>query len=109
MLANAQKNFANAQKDDALNRLIELAKNDCLKQSYRNARINIQMQYKSQELNRFYRPSQENQLIKLYDIENIAIAIPPDPLIAIAIAVFKAPDSSAEAKKYKSEIIPIKI
>ena len=85
--------LANAQKDDALNRLIELAENDCLKESYRNARIDIQ-QYTTQELNKYDKPSQQNQP-----------TMPPDHLTNIALAIFKAPDSSAEAKKHKSEII----
>lgn len=97
--------LANAQNDDALNRLIELAENDCLKESYRNARMNIQTQYKSQELNKYDKPREQNQpTIPPEHIGNIAIAIPSDHLINIAIAIFKAPDSSAEAKKHKSEI-----
>lgn len=87
--------LANAQKDDALNRLIELAENDCLKESYRNARMNIQTQYKSQELNKYDKPSQQNQP-----------TTPPEHIGNIAIPIFKASDSSAEAKKHKSEIIP---
>ncbi|MFN6485369.1 MULTISPECIES: hypothetical protein [unclassified Nostoc] len=87
--------LANTQKDDALNRLIELAENNCLKESYRNARMEIQKKSNSQELNKFDEPSQQNQ--------------PPIPeyhLPNIAIAILKASDSSAEAKKHKSEIIP---
>ncbi|KYC38896.1 hypothetical protein WA1_33325 [Scytonema hofmannii PCC 7110] len=87
MLANA--------KDDALNRLIELAENDCLKESYHNARMNIQTQYKSPELNKYDKPSEQNQP-----------TIPTEHIANIAIAIFKAPDSSAEAKKHKSEILP---
>ncbi|KAB8335129.1 hypothetical protein SD80_001875 [Scytonema tolypothrichoides VB-61278] len=87
--------LANAQKDNALNRLIELAENDCLKESYRNARMNIQTQYKSQELNKFDKPSQQNQP-----------TMPPEHIGNIAIKIFQDPDSSAEAKKHKSEIIP---
>jgi hypothetical protein len=86
--------LANAQKHDALNRLIELAENDCLKVSNDNARINIQTQYTPQELNKFDKPSQQNQP-----------PIPEEHLTNIAISIFKAPDSSAEAKKHKSEII----
>ncbi|MBD2561482.1 MULTISPECIES: hypothetical protein [Nostoc] len=87
--------LANAQKDDALNRLIELAENDCLQVSYRNARMNIQTQYTTQELNKFDKPSQQNQP-----------PIPEEHLSNIAIAILQAPDSSVEAKKHKSEIIP---
>ncbi|MEH1832261.1 MAG: hypothetical protein V7L29_09340 [Nostoc sp.] len=87
--------LVNTQKDDALNRLLELAENECLKKSYRNARMNIQRQYTTQELNRYDQPSQQNQP-----------TMPPEHLTNIAIAIFKAPDSSAEAKKHKSEIIP---
>ena len=86
--------LANAQNDDALNRLIELAENDCLKASYYNARKNIQTEYTTQELNKYDKPSQQNQP-----------TIPTDHLSNIAIAIFKDPDSSAEAKKHKSEII----
>lgn len=84
--------LANAQEDDALNRLIELAKNDCLKESYRNARMNIQTQYTTQELNKHYKDSQQNQPIT-----------PPDhpTNVAMAILIFKARDSRSEAKKYK--------
>ena len=99
--------LANGQKDNALDRLLELAENECLKESYDQARINIQTEYKTQELNRYDKPSQQNQPpIPPEHIGNIAIAIPSDRLIKIAIAIFKAPDSSAEAKKHKSEIIP---
>ena len=99
--------LANIPKDNALNRLLKLAENDCLKASYYNARRNIQMKYKTQELNKFDKPSQQNQpTIPPEHIGNIAIAIPIDHLLSIAIAIFKAPDSSAEAKKYKSEISP---
>ncbi len=99
--------LANAQNDDALNRLIKLAEKDCLRESYQNARINIQTKYQTQELNKFDKPSQQNQpTIPSEHIGNIAIAIPPDRLIKIAIAIFKASDSSAEAKKHKSEILP---
>ena len=87
--------LANTRKDDALNRLIELAENDCLQVSYRHARMNIQTQYKPQELNKFDKPSQQNQP-----------PIPEEHLTNIAIAIFQASDSSAEAKKHKSEIIP---
>ncbi|NJM90630.1 MAG: hypothetical protein HC847_29440 [Hydrococcus sp. RU_2_2] len=98
MLANAQNN--------ALDHLIELAKSDCLKESYDNARIKIQRLNKSQELSRFDKPNKQNELpIPEDHIINIARAIPLDRLIKIAIAIFQAPDSSAEAKKYKSEII----
>lgn len=86
--------LANAQKDDALNRLIELAENDCLKESYQNARRNIQTQYTTQELDKYDKPSQQNQP-----------PIPEEHLTNIAIAISQASDSSAEAKKYKSEII----
>ncbi|MEH1940129.1 MAG: hypothetical protein V7L01_07930 [Nostoc sp.] len=88
MLANT------SSKDDALNRLLELAENDCLKASYYNARKNIQTEYTTQELNKYDKPSQQNQP-----------TIPTDHLSNIAIAIFKDPDSSAEAKKHKSEII----
>jgi len=99
--------LANAQNDDALNRLIELAENDCLKQSYHKARRHIQTQYTTQELNKYDKPSQQNQPpIPEEHLSNIAIAIPSDRLIKIAIAIFKASDSSAEAKKHESEIIP---
>lgn len=87
--------LANAQEDDALNRLIELAKNDCLKESYWNARRNIQKQYPTQELNKYDKPSLQNQPTQ-----------PPEHLENIAISVLNASDSSAEAKKHKSEIIP---
>lgn len=87
--------LANTQNDVALNRLIELAENDCLQVSYRNARMNIQTQYTTQELNKFDKPSQQNQP-----------PIPEEHLSNIAIAILKAPDSSVEAKKHKSEIIP---
>jgi hypothetical protein len=87
--------LSNAQNDDALNRLIELAENDCLEESYRNARMNIQTQYKSQELNKYDKPSEQNQP-----------TTPTEHIGNIAIAIFKASDSSAEAKKHKSEIIP---
>ncbi|WP_375506712.1 hypothetical protein [uncultured Nostoc sp.] len=90
---NVGEMLANAQNDNALNRLIELAENDCLKESYRNARINIQTQYKSQELNKYDKPSQQNQP-----------PIPPEHIGNIAIAIFQATDSSAKAKKLKSDI-----
>ncbi|MBG1266349.1 hypothetical protein [Nostoc sp. WHI] len=87
--------LANAQKDDALDRLIELAENDCLNESYWNARMNIQTQYKSQELDKYDKPGEQNQPTKPVEhIENIALPI------------LQAADSSAEAKKHKSEIIP---
>jgi hypothetical protein len=89
--------LANAQKDDALNRLIELAENDCLKESYRNARRDIQTQYKSQELNKYDKPSQQNQPTK-----------PTEHIENIALPILQASDSSAEAKKHKSKIIPKK-
>ncbi|MCL6752865.1 hypothetical protein KBT16_18575 [Nostoc sp. CCCryo 231-06] len=84
-----------SSKDDALNRLLELAENDCLKTSYDDARKKIQREYTTQELNKHDKPSQQNQL-----------TIPPDHLSNIAMEILKAPDSSAEAKKHKSEIIP---
>lgn len=86
--------LANAQNDDTFDHLIKLAQNDCLKASYGNARMNIQTQYTPRELNRYDNPSQQNQP-----------TIPPDHLTNIAIAIFQAPDSSAEAKKHKPEII----
>ncbi len=87
--------LANAQKDDALNRLIELAENDCLKESYRNARMNIQRRDTTQELDRYDKPSKQNQPTK-----------PPEHIENIALPILQASDSSAEAKKHKSEIIP---
>ncbi|MBE8967866.1 hypothetical protein IQ277_16885 [Nostocales cyanobacterium LEGE 12452] len=93
--------LANSQKDDALNRLIELAKNDCLKESYGNAERNIlQTAYKSQELDRYDKPSEQNQPTKPTEHikDNIALGI--------LLGILEASDSSAEAKKHKSEIIP---
>jgi hypothetical protein len=87
--------LANTQNDVALNRLIELAENDCLKASYGNARRNIQTQYPTKELNKYDQPSEQNQP-----------TTPTEHIGNIAIAIFKASDSSAEAKKHKSEIIP---
>ncbi|MEH2182742.1 hypothetical protein [Nostoc sp.] len=82
--------LANGQKDNALDRLLELAENDCLKESYHDARINIQTEYKTQELNKYYKPSQQNQpTIPPEHIGNIAMAIPPDDLINIAIATLR--------------------
>ncbi|MEH1850044.1 MAG: hypothetical protein V7L25_35055 [Nostoc sp.] len=85
MLANTQ--------NDAFKRLIELAENDCLKESYNNALMNIYREYQPKELNKFDKPSQQNQP-----------PIPEDHFPNIAIPILNAPDSSAEAKKYKSEI-----
>ncbi|MCC5667880.1 hypothetical protein LC653_29385 [Nostoc sp. CHAB 5784] len=99
--------LANAQNDDVLKRLKELAENDCLKAFYHKARRDIQKLYRHQELNRFEQPDQQIQdRIHANSITNIAIAIPSDTLINIAIAILKASDSSVEAKKHKSEIIP---
>jgi hypothetical protein len=89
MLAKAQK------KDDALNRLIELAENNYFKESYIDARMNIQKQYTTQELDKFDKPGKQNQPTK-----------PTEHIENIAIPILKASDSSAEAKKHKSEIIP---
>lgn len=79
----------------AIDRLLELAENECLRQSYQQARINIQKQYETQELNRYDRPSQQNQ----------PTPTPSEHLANIAIPILKASDSRAEAKKQKSEII----
>lgn len=84
--------------NDAINRLLELAENDCLKQFYQLARINIQKQDEPQERNKYDKPSQSNQstLTPSWHIANIAIPI------------LTAPDSSIEAKKHQAEIIPTK-
>ncbi|MBR8836608.1 MAG: hypothetical protein DSM106950_21965 [Stigonema ocellatum SAG 48.90 = DSM 106950] len=86
--------FATAP-NDALNRLLELAENNYLQQSYKEARIKIQTQNEPQELNKYDKPSQQNQ----------PEPIPPEHLANIAIPILKAPDSSGEAKKHKSKII----
>ncbi|KAB8320148.1 hypothetical protein SD81_000400 [Tolypothrix campylonemoides VB511288] len=80
----------------AIDRLLKLAENDCLRQSYQQARINIQNQYETQELNRYDKPSQQNQ----------PTPTPSEHLANIAIPILKASDSGAEAKKQKSEILP---
>ena len=84
------------QPDKAINRLIKLAESDVIKEPYQQARINIQKNYEIQERNKFDKPSQQIQ----------AQAVPPERIANIAIAIFQAPDSSAEAKKHKSEIMP---
>ena len=81
--------------NDALNRLLELAENDCLLTSYQQARINIQKQYETQERNKYDQPSQQNQ----------PTPTPSGHLANIAIPILKAADSSAEAKTHKSSII----
>jgi len=81
--------------NDALNYLLELAENDCLKQFYQQARINIQKQYETQELNRYDKPSQQTQ----------PTPTPSEHLTNIAIPILKAADSGAEAKTHKSSII----
>ena len=81
--------------NDALNRLLELAENDCLLTSYQQARINIQKQYETQERNKYDQPSQQNQ----------PTPTPSEHLANIAIPILKAADSSAEAKTHKSSII----
>ncbi len=81
--------------NDALNRLLELAENDCLLTSYQQARIKIQKQYETQERNKYDRPSQQNQ----------PTPTPSEHLANIAIPILKAADSSAEAKTHKSSII----
>jgi hypothetical protein len=79
----------------AIDRLLELAENDCLRQSYQQARINIQKQYETQERNKYDKPSQQNQ----------PTPTPSEHLANIAIPILKASDSRAEAKKQKSEIL----
>jgi len=79
----------------AINRLLELAKNDRIQQFYQEARINIQKQYETQERNKYDKPSQQNQ----------PTPTPSEHLANIAIPILKASDSRAEAKKQKSEIL----
>lgn len=83
------------QPDEAINRLIKLAESDVIKEPYQQARINIQKKYEIQERNKFDKPSQQK-----------APAVPPERIANIAIAILQAPDSSAEAKNHKSEIMP---
>lgn len=84
--------------NDAIDCLLQLAENDCLKQYYQLARINIQKQYETQERNKYDKPSQQNQ----------PTPTPREHIANIAISILKAPDSSAEAKKHQAEIIPSK-
>lgn len=88
------KMFANTQEDknNALNRLIELAENECLNQAYCNARRDIQRQYKPQEITR------ESLIHDKTDEQD-------DPIENIAIAIFQAADSSIEAKRMLSKFI----
>ncbi|MBN4003449.1 hypothetical protein [Nostoc sp. LPT] len=84
-----------SNKDNALNRLIELAENESLRASYHNARMKIQTQYKTQELNRYEDESKQKQ----------PTTTPEHFVKNIAIPIFTASDSSTEAKKHKLEII----
>ena len=69
----------------AINRLLDLAENDCIKQLYFQARIEIQKNYETQERNRFYSPEKQNQR-----------GVKPDDAtsnIALKVEALKAPDS----------------
>ncbi|AFZ23069.1 hypothetical protein Cylst_0742 [Cylindrospermum stagnale PCC 7417] len=87
---------------DAINRLLELAKDDVLKEFYLQARMNIQQQYEIQERNKHRDLKKESQTNATDPemIENLAIAMPSKSIEAI----LKAADSPAEAKKYAVEI-----
>jgi len=87
--------LANTSKDDALDGLIKLAEDDCLKASYSNARKKFQTEYKTQELNKHDKSNQQNQP-----------TISSEHIVNTAITILNASDSSAEAKKHKSEILP---
>jgi hypothetical protein len=80
----------------AINQLTKLAEHDFLKELYWQARINIQQQYEVKERNIFDKPNKQKQPTQ----------IPPERIANIAIAILKAPNSSTEAKKHKSEIKP---
>ncbi|MBH8553521.1 hypothetical protein I8751_14305 [Nostocaceae cyanobacterium CENA357] len=84
------------QSQDAINRLLKLAEDDCIKSLYWQARVDIQTQYETQELNKYDNPSQQNQ----------STTAPPERIANIAIPILTATDSSSAAKKHKSEIIP---
>jgi hypothetical protein len=83
------------QPSTATNRLVQLAEYECIKSLYMQARINIQTQYEIQELNKFDKPSKQNQ----------PNAVPDERLENIALPILQATDSSEEAKKYKSDIV----
>jgi hypothetical protein len=80
----------------AINRLLELAEYDCLKELYLQARLNIQQQYEVQERNIFDKPKQQN----------LSTPTPAERIANIAIPILKAPNSSAAAKQQQSEITP---
>jgi hypothetical protein len=81
---------------DAINRLLELAEYDCLKELYLQARIKIQQQYEVQERNKFDKPNKQNQ----------PTATPAERIANIAIPILKASNSTTEAKKHELEIKP---
>jgi hypothetical protein len=74
----------------------KLAEYECIKPLYIQARINIQTEYEIQERNRFDDPSKQIQ----------PNAVPSERLENIASPILQASDSSAEAKKYQSDIVP---
>ncbi len=80
----------------AIDGLLKLAENDYFQELYQQARINIQKQYETKERNKYDKPSQQNQ----------PTPTPSQHLANIAIPILKSSDSSAEAKKQKSKILP---
>ena len=90
------------QPDKAINYLIKLAESDVIEELYQQARINIQKNYEIQERNKFDKPSQQKApAVPPERIANIAVPLPSERVSAI----LQAPDPSAEAKKYKSQIM----
>ncbi|MDZ7959647.1 MAG: hypothetical protein RMY34_17480 [Aulosira sp. DedQUE10] len=94
------------QPKAAIDKLVELAKHDCLSELYWQARSNIQKQYETQEKNKHRDLDKESEANNNDPdmIENLSIALPAKSITEIGQPILQAADSRAAAKKDEVEI-----